>query len=222
MGWAVIQHVPHEGPGLVAEVAAQRGLSLRIYRMDDGEPLPRVAEIDGLIVMGGPMAAFDDQKHPHLAQERQMLSDCLAEGRPVLGICLGAQLLAATAGGHVWPGPSQELGVGPVTATSAGRSDPVFSVAGPAFPAFHWHRDTFSLPAGGVNLASTPAYQHQALRLGRAQYGLQFHVELTGELVAGMAPHLPPEAMPSADQIERIAAIGHNLLNRFLHLATAS
>ncbi len=215
--WAILQHVPYEGPGLIAEQARQLGLRLEHRHLYRGERVPDLGELDGLIVMGGPMGVGDVEAHPHLKAEVELLADASAAGLPVLGVCLGAQLLARALGGEVFPAEEPEIGPGTVKLTAAGRSDAVFGPAEPSLPVLHWHEDTFSLPPGAELLASSDRIVNQAFRAGRS-YGLQFHVELDGALTAGMRPHLPAGVLLSAEQVARVEVSGRELLARFFDL----
>jgi GMP synthase (glutamine-hydrolysing) len=149
-----------------------------------GDALPELDRVGGLVVMGGPMGVDDTDAHPHLAAERDLLAGALQLGLPVLGVCLGAQLLARALDGEVWRGPELEIGLGGVALTDQGRADPVLGPAGRAVPVLHWHQDTFEIPDGAVRLAGSPAYPNQAFRFGRLAYALQFHVELDRTLAA--------------------------------------
>jgi len=224
--WSVIQHVDIEGPGAVATLATERGIELRTVVPSAGEGLPPVAELGGLVVMGGPMGVGDDAVHPWLAAERALLAEAVAAGRPVLAVCLGAQQLAAALGARVYAAAEPEIGTGSVVLTSAGRRDRVFGpeyggLAGDQVPCFHWHQDTFDLPPRAVHLAATSRCPHQAFRVGRVCYGLQFHVELDDALAVGWRAGLPDGVeLPPAD-VQRIGACGHRLLSRFFDLALA-
>ena len=145
--WFVLQHVEWEGPGLIAEEATARGLSLETCRLDLGMTLPDATGVGGLIAMGGPMGVYESERYPFLDEECRLIREMVDDGRPVLGVCLGAQLLAHALGGRVFPGPSPEIGLGPVRLTDGGKQDPVLGPAGDSFSAFHWHGDTFDLPA---------------------------------------------------------------------------
>lgn len=187
----VIQHVAMEGPARVAELCAERGIAVEIRYVYEGDPVPGVvAEDQGLIVMGGGMGVgdLDDVRYPFLRSEVALISSALAAGRPLLGICLGAQLLAHAAGARVYPhvvmkdGQAvrvREVGWGPVTFTGQ-PGEAVLAGLGAEEMVLHWHGDTFDLPAGAVHLASTPVCSQQAFRLGTRAYGLQFHVECDG------------------------------------------
>jgi len=223
--WAVLQHVDHEGPGLVGTILAERGEDVVVVRPDLGQPLPSVDRISGLVVMGGPMGVHDDLDW--LAPERTLLREAVDAGLPVLGICLGAQQLAAALGAEVTTGPSEEVGPGEVELTTSGRRDPVLGpeyngLTGTKVPCVHWHRDTFSLPDGAVHLAATRRFPHQAFRVGPRVYGLQFHVEVDAGLAASWRSLLPEGVTLGADEVARVAGVGRRVLRRFVDVATAA
>ena len=217
--WCVVQHVAWEGPGLIATEARARGLDLRVHRMDLGDPLPAAEAICGLVVLGGPMGVNDAIAYPHLAAERDLLAAAVLKGLPVLGVCLGAQLLASALGARVFRGPTLEIGVGEVHLTGEGRRDAVLGKAGPSFPVVHWHQDTFDLPPGSVHLASSPPYAHQGFRLGDRVYGLQFHSELDAPLARLWVPRFPDGAGLDEVARSRVARSGGPLFGRFFDLS---
>lgn len=188
----VLQHVPWEGPGLIGEVLEDGGVTVeRRAVLDDAVPaLPAPAELAALVVMGGPMGALDDDAHPGLAAERRLLADCVAADVPVLGVCLGMQLLAVALGAALMPGHGTEIGFGPVQVTAP---DPVLAPLGPAPAVLHWHADAVGLPPGAQALASTALTPVQAFRAGSA-LGLQFHLEVDRTLLAAW---LASDAMPA-------------------------
>ncbi len=224
--WVVVQHVAHEGPGAVGTALAAAGLAVRVVRPDLGEALPGPDEPAGLVVLGGPMGVHDDARHPWLGPERELLFAAVGVGTPVLGVCLGAQQLAAALGAEVTTGPGAEVGPGEVELTPAGRRDPVFGpeyggLAATTVPCVHWHRDTFSLPEGAVHLAGTRRFPHQAFRFGDRAYGLQFHVEVDPGLASAWRPLLPEGAVPDDAHLARVGTVGARLLGRFVAVATA-
>jgi GMP synthase (glutamine-hydrolysing) len=221
MRLTVIQHVPFEGPAVIGDVARERGLEADVVRMDQGETLPRAESLDALVVMGGPMGACDDVEHPHLPAERQLLAECARAGTPVLGVCLGAQLLAASLGAHVFRGPVPEVGIGTVQLTDDGARDPVLGGAGRDLAVLHWHQDTFELPDGATLLASSPRYRHQAFRVGNA-YGLQFHLEMHTAALKQASPHLPPGVMIDPAAASQVIGSGRNVLQRWVELVSHS
>ncbi len=184
----VIQHAEAEGPGLLAAPCVEAGLELQLLRTDRGETVPPLPDgYAGVIVMGGPMGVHEADRHPHLAAEINLLTEALRRRLPVLGICLGAQLLAAAAGARVRPGPRREIGWAPIARSDAGRADPLLAELPDGAVVFHWHGDSFDLPDGATLLASSEAYAHQAFRIGSSAYGLQFHLEVTPEMVERFA-----------------------------------
>jgi GMP synthase-like glutamine amidotransferase len=179
----VLQHVDCEPPAEYEDVLIERGISVERVLLADGGELPGWRDFAGIIVMGGPMGAYDTAEFGWLEPELVLIREAVTAGCPLWGVCLGAQLLAAALGAPVWAGPRPEVGVCQVDLTAAARDDPVFrGVTGP-FPALQWHADTFGLPAGAVLLASSAEYPHQAFRVSRA-YGVQFHVEVGADLAA--------------------------------------
>jgi GMP synthase (glutamine-hydrolysing) len=173
----VVQHIACEPPGSYEDELRARGYTLERIEIDEGERLPDWREFTGLIVMGGPMGAYEDDRLPWLTAEKALLADAVRSGMPMWGACLGAQLLAASLGAHVTPGPRAEVGVLAVQRTAAGAEDPVFAVLPDKFDALQWHADTYELPTGARQLARSDAYEQQAFVYRRA-YGVQFHLEV--------------------------------------------
>jgi GMP synthase (glutamine-hydrolysing) len=205
---------------MVALAVRDAGADLSVVRIDRDEAVPSgdsVAGMCGLVVMGGPMGVHDEL--PWLEPERVLLRSAVEAGLPVLGVCLGAQQLAAALGAAVTRGRMPECGVGEVHLTNQAIADPVFGPAPTPLPCVHWHADTFALPKGAVRLARNEAYENQAFRFGAYAYGLQFHVEVTGSLVAHWGPHLPPGAIVRASDVAHVARAGEGIVRRFVALA---
>jgi GMP synthase (glutamine-hydrolysing) len=218
--WLLVQHVAYEGPGAIARAISDAGADLTVLRLDRGDILPppaAVRDVAGLVVMGGPMSVHDSLAW--LAEERALLCAAVEAGLPVLGVCLGAQQLAAALGAPVVEGPLPEYGAGEVHLTSDAISDPVFGPAPTPLPCVHWHGDTFGLPEGAVRLAGNAAYENQAFRVGDRAYGLQFHVEVTASLVAHWGPHLPPGVFLRASDVAHVSRAGEGIVRRFVGLA---
>jgi GMP synthase-like glutamine amidotransferase len=179
----VVQHIRCEPPGIFADVLRAHGIGIETVELDEGDQLPHWQHVDLVVAMGGPMGAYDEGDHPWLAGEKQWIAQAVRAGKPYLGVCLGAQLLAASLGAKVSTGPAPEVGVLPVTPTGEGRRDPVFCALGESLPALQWHGDTFDVPVDGVHLASSDAYRNQAFRFGEVAYAVQFHVEVTDHML---------------------------------------
>jgi GMP synthase (glutamine-hydrolysing) len=172
----VLRHEPFEHLGCFEEVLRERNISF-LYT-DLGEPLDLGAH-DGIIVMGGPQSANDQE----MAAELHFVQQALDTKTPVLGICLGAQLIAKALGAHVYRNPKQEIGWAPVHLTEAGGGDPVFGGLPSPSMCFHWHSETFTLPSGAVSLAYSDKCHQQAFRFHDTVYGVQFHPEITPEMI---------------------------------------
>jgi GMP synthase-like glutamine amidotransferase len=176
----IVQHVEAEGPGQLTGALADAGVDLDRRAVFGGAPLPvDAAAHDGVVVMGGPMSATSDARFPTRRAELALLGDALRRGVPVLGVCLGAQLLAAAGGGEVRAGEAgPEIGWGRVDLLPAAADDPLLTGLGDTMDVLHWHGESFVLPPGAVLLASSTRYANQAFRLGPRAWGLQFHIEV--------------------------------------------
>ncbi|MHB8328076.1 MAG: type 1 glutamine amidotransferase [Acidimicrobiales bacterium] len=217
--FAVVQHAGHEGPGLIGEILVGSGAAVDVVRVDLGEPLPSLIGLSGVISMGGPMGVHESAAHLWLEPERRWLAAAAADGLAVLGVCLGAQQLAAAMGAEVRAGDGPEIGIGEVALSAAGRADLVLGPAGERLPVVHWHGDTFSVPPGATHLAWSDRYHNQAFRAGELVYGWQFHVEVDGALADAWAPHLPPGVTLDRARLAAVEKSGRAVLGRFTELA---
>lgn len=180
----VFQHVPYEPLGTLDPLLKESGCRLRYVNFGREPTLkPGLARYDALIVLGGPMNADQIDSYPNLLTEMAIIRDAVDRGMSVLGICLGAQLLAKALGGDVRRNPAREIGWYDVTLTEAGLSDPVLSVFGPRRQVFQWHEDGISLPPGADLLAESELSAVQAFRYGDHAYGFQFHLEVNRPLI---------------------------------------
>ena len=179
-----LQHLQREGPGLLAKLCAARGIDLDVRLLHRGHPVPaRLAEHELLVIMGGPMNVADiaDPRYPFLAREIALLREVLANRQPAFGVCLGAQLLAHAAGSAVYPSHQAEVGFGEVRLLGRER-EPALAGLPASIPVLHWHGQTFDLPASAVHLAESDLCKHQAFRIDKHAFGLQFHVEADAEM----------------------------------------
>lgn len=175
---AVIQHVAHEILGTLHPQLKDAGVRIRyVNYARHGHAQLSVDRYDALVVLGGPMGVSEAAAHPHLIDEIACIRRMIELGRPVLGICLGSQLIAAALGAEVRPAAAKEIGWYDVRLSDAGRADPILGRFEAKQKIFQWHGDTFDLPAGAVHLAASDLCAQQAFRYGDNVYGLQFHLE---------------------------------------------
>ncbi len=181
--WQIVQHVPHESPGKIINWLQSSGEEYIINRAWVEQSIRSMESYQGLILMGGPMSANEGDRYPYLRHEMSMIETCLREEKPILGVCLGSQLLAKVLGACVYRGPQPEIGWYPVQFTPQAESDSLFRGKAKERWMFHWHGETFDLSRGATLLASSELYPHQAFRYGKLAYGVQFHFEVTEDMV---------------------------------------
>lgn len=178
-----IQHGDVDKPGLLAEVLGELGIELCVVHPYAGEVLPlNASEFDGLVLGGGGQSAYEADLYPYLDWECALVRSALTSQKPVLGLCLGGQLVARALGAEVRRADRKEIGFFPVTRNAEAGKDLLAGELPEIFGATHWHGDIFEIPVGGVLLASTELTPHQAFRYGRSCYGFQFHLEMTPSL----------------------------------------
>jgi len=189
----VLQHAEPESPGILAEILHERGFPIHVVRPYRDEPVPEsAAGWSGLVVMGGPMGVYEEARHPHLGAEVRLIRSALDEGLPIVGVCLGSQLLAAALGGRVAPG-MREIGWFRVVLSPEASRDPLWSGVQSPFTPFHWHGDAFDLPAGCVPLARSERTVCQGFAYREQAYGFLFHLEVTEPMVRAMTGAFPEE-----------------------------
>ncbi len=186
-----LQHVPFEGPGAFVKALAKRGVSLE-YSLVPKDGLPQDTG-DLLIVMGGPMSANDSDKW--ITEETAFIRSALFAGKPMIGVCLGSQLMAKALGSTVRSGQTLEIGMTPVRLTDAGKQDPVFGDGPETFAAFEWHGEIFDLPKGCIPLAGSEIAPLQAFRYGDHAYGLLFHLEMEEGGIEALCHECAPDLM---------------------------
>jgi GMP synthase-like glutamine amidotransferase len=206
---------------------AEEGVPFRTVRLHDGEVLPPSSETSGVILLGGAMGVHDVEQFPFLFRVKRSIGEWVEEGIPYLGICLGGQLLADVCGGTVTSGCCGEKGIHSVALSPAGKLDPLFAGVPEEIVTFQWHNDCFSVPEGGVLLASSPGCRGQAFRIGTNAYGFQFHPEVDRAIVAlwaGGTPETAPFIVRYLDEFayseERYRRVSRIILRNFLNLVS--
>lgn len=199
-----IQHVSYEGPGSITtwcndhsiELVPVDGKSVNLATLNDEKPF------DAVIVMGGPMAVYETDSNPWLIQELGFIKKQIERNVPVLGICLGAQIVAAAMGARVYPGQAKEIGWRPVKWTDSAQAMDLFNYEYSTTSVLHWHGDTFDLPEGAVLLARNDLYENQAFLLGNNVLGLQFHLEFKAESLEKMLENSEEELMEGGEHVQ--------------------
>ena len=182
----IVQHVECEGPGYLKDFLYREQIDFEIVGMYEGDKLPDVDDFDALVVLGGPMNVYEENRYPYLKSLNTTIKNFTTQGGHYLGFCLGGQLLAKALGARVMKNPTREIGDFEIYLTGEGVDDPLFTGFEYIFPALEWHGDTFMIPEGGIKLAGSKLCPNQAFRFKNA-YGLQFHLEATTEMLVGWA-----------------------------------
>jgi GMP synthase-like glutamine amidotransferase len=224
-----LQHVQFEGLGSIEAWLKASGYAITRTRFFADDELPDIDSVDLLVVMGGPMSVHDREAFPWLAREEQFVRSCIESGKAVLGVCLGAQLIASAMAARVYANHKKEIGWFPVHGVAP--SGPSVFQFPASVNAFHWHGETFDLPDGAVQLAKSRGCENQAFQLGRRVIGLQFHLETTPESARNIVSHcraeladagyVQSEAEIIAAPLERYAAI-NKLMGELLAFLTGS
>jgi GMP synthase (glutamine-hydrolysing) len=210
----VLQHAECEGPGTLADALAAAKLPVHVVRGDLGEPIPRdLDSTAALIVMGGPMGVYEHTRYPFLLDEIRLVEAAIKARLPVIGICLGSQLLGTALGANVRQGSRKEIGWYPVQLEPAASADTLFTDVPNRFEGFHWHGDIFDLPDGATRLAHSNLTECQAFRYGSA-HGILFHMEVTQASIAGMVQAFPEELAQAGGSSESLASGTNRHLER--------
>ncbi|MEE8185766.1 MAG: gamma-glutamyl-gamma-aminobutyrate hydrolase family protein [Thermodesulfobacteriota bacterium] len=228
----VLQHIEHEGLGTIERVLKRRGYYVDYLRLFRGEKVPKTVNgISSLVVLGGSMGVYEEEKYPFIKDEIALIQLAIKMGKPVIGICLGGQLVAKAAGADVYRGRGQEIGWYQIKLTDEGLSDPLLAGLPGEFTVFQWHGDTFDIPDGGKNLASSESFRNQLVKVGRKAYGFQFHLEVTEGMIRewidinekellSMKGDIDPEKIlgETPKHIETLNSYGDVVFSRFLDL----
>jgi GMP synthase (glutamine-hydrolysing) len=229
----VFQHDPFEDLGFFAEVLEKQGANFRTIRLFHGEmPAEDWERTSALIILGGPMSVADEEQYPFLRWEKTIIRAAIDEAVPLLGVCLGAQLIVAALGSAVYHGPVKEIGWYPISITPHGQVDSSLGYLPESPIVFQWHSDGFDLPSGALRLASSVYYQNQAFRLGKNIYGLQFHLEMTSAMIErwidehskdlAQIPYVHPDKIVSDTQnyLPALKYYAEKFLSEFIRRAT--
>jgi len=230
----VCQHVPHESLGTPEELLRNKGFRIRYANFSRYPDLiPCIDDYDGLIILGGPMNVDQASQFPHLNTELSLIENALKKGIPIIGICLGAQLIAKALGARVYDNPEKEIGWHDVSLTEEGLSDPLFQEFQKTERLFHWHGQTFEIPKGAQHLASSSLCRNQAFRFTNNVYGFQFHIEVDQNIIhrwltischqeelAQLSGKVFPEAIQKETPlyISRLDELSNSVFNKFSQL----
>jgi len=175
----IIKHEVYEGPDYILQILKNKDIKYKIINIYNNDELPEINSFDLLIIMGGPMGVYDEDKYKWLIKEKLFIKNAIRNGKKIFGICLGAQLIAECLGAKVYKNKYKEIGWFPIRLTRYAKYKLPFSKLPHEFVTFHWHNDTFSLPKGAVRIAQSDACENQGFVLGKNIIGLQFHPEIT-------------------------------------------
>jgi GMP synthase-like glutamine amidotransferase len=210
----IVQHVAPEGSYAIGDALTSAGVGIDLRQVFAGDRLPlNAADFEGLVIMGGPMSASSDDGFPTRRAELDLIADAVARGKPTLGVCLGAQLLALACGGRVHPGAAgPEVGWAPVLLSESAATDPLLAGLPSPLTVLHWHWDTFEVPAEAVNLAGSARYANQAFRTGSNAWGFQFHLEIDEAAVGAFLEAFGSDAHAAGTSPDAITAAGASTL----------
>ncbi|MBP1699137.1 MAG: guaA 2 [Deltaproteobacteria bacterium] len=183
MNVLVIKHVDIEGPGLIEDFLRHENIPHQILTLESGLRLPKLDNLTHIVILGGPMNVYEEDRYPFLRREDFFIKEAIQRGKSMLGICLGAQLIAKALGAKVFEAPVKEIGWCDVSLTRIGSIDPLFSKQPKTFSVFQWHQDTFEIPHRAISIATSAYIPHQAFRYGENVYGIQFHLEVTQQMI---------------------------------------
>ncbi|HVU31855.1 MAG TPA: type 1 glutamine amidotransferase [Opitutaceae bacterium] len=201
------QHAAPEHPGLIATALRAKNIAITCLRPDRGEPLPAsLGEFDGLVVMGGPQSVYEEDRYPYLRAEKTLVREAITTSRPVLGVCLGSQIVAEVLGAHVWSSGQIEFGWRPVALSAESAEDPVLQHLPRVVVPLHWHGDVYNLPLGATPVGSSAQTPVQGFVWNRRCYAILFHLEITPEQLTEMARTFPDDVSRAGTTVEALLA----------------
>jgi len=208
----VLEHAEPETSGLIGDVLLERGVELTRVLADRGQPIPvSMEDHAGLLVMGGPMGVYEADRYPHLREEIRLIRQAVEASKPVLGICLGSQLVAAALGADVRP-HRKEIGWHEVTLTEEAARDSLWKEIDSPLDVLHWHGDAFDLPSGARHLASSALTRYQSFGFGENVYGILFHMEMDEGMIQALADRFPDDLTKTGTTKEALVSrIGTSL-----------
>lgn len=224
MSVLICKNITTEGPGTIEDYLKAKKMPYTIIDLSVGEDIPDTEKYNVLILMGGPMSVNEDDRYPYIKNEMVLAKDFIADNKKVLGVCLGAQIIAKALGARVYKGVEKEIGWFDIELTDAGIRDhlmrklAVHPQAGDIwkrFKVFHWHEETFDIPGGAVRLAKSDIYPNQSLRYGDNAYAFQFHIEATKDMIYDWLKNEPVDLNRIKSETERFYAIYHGRAMNF-------
>jgi GMP synthase-like glutamine amidotransferase len=232
MNVLIVKHVDSEGPGSIEAHLKREEVQYQTLNLEQSHHFPKLDDLTHIILLGGPMNVYEEEQYPFLRQEDFFIKEAIQRGKQILGICLGAQLIAKALRARVYKAPVKEIGWYDLSLTDEGRGDPLFSRFPKTFSAFQWHEDTFDIPNAGKRIATSSSVPNQAFRYGENAYGLQFHLEVTEEMIeqwmkeydeefeAGNTPYFSKEEILRGTRMKwtEYSSQGRILISQFLSL----
>lgn len=210
MNLVYLKHIPFEGLGSIRQWAESVSAALMAVRMYANDPFPPIESIDGLIIMGGPMSVHDVEIYPWLREEKRFVREVISRGKPVLGVCLGAQMIARALGAEIYPNPYKEIGWFPIVKEEKAKTHPLGAFLPDQLDVFHWHGETFEIPRGAIPLASSRACSNQGFMYEDRVIGLQFHLETTPASLQALLDNCSDELTPGQPYIQTAAQMTQN------------